>query len=335
MRQAGRYMADFRVYSDQFPFRHRSETPDIAFALSMQPYRAFATDAVIMFSDILTPLPALSIEFDIIPGKGPVITSPIRTPPAAAAFATAQFDPEANLPFVAELLERLRDELIDQPAALIGFVGAPFTLAAYAIEGAAAKNLVVTKALMYSGPTQERVLLSVLDKLADVVGQYAVFQVDHGAQVVQLFDSWAHHLSPDQYEQYALPYAKRAAEYVKKMRPETPLIFFANGSGGKLEMIQRELAHVVDVISIDWSVSMSDARRRLGPDTVLQGNVDPSILATGNPEAIREAVRETVRQADGPLILNLGHGVIKETPEEAVAVFCDAAKSMTLAGVVA
>lgn len=332
MRQAGRYMSDFRVYSDVHPFRHRSETPSIAFELSMQPYRAFQTDAVIMFSDILTPLPALDVEFDMRPGKGPFIPNPIRTEAQARAFADTQLDPLNKLPFVAELLNRLRDELRSEPAALFGFVGAPFTLAAYAIEGAAAKNLVETKRMMYSEDLSHRaVLTTVLDKLAAVVAEYAVFQTDQGAQIVQLFDSWAHHLTPDQYARYALPYARKAAELFKSQRPDVPLVFFANGAGGKLELIQRDLGKVIDVIGIDWSVSMADARRRLGKKAVLQGNVDPSILATGSPDAIREAVRDTVRQADGPLILNLGHGVIKETPEEAVAVFCEAARSMTLA----
>ncbi|CDF34977.1 unnamed protein product [Chondrus crispus] len=335
MRQAGRYMADFRAFSDHHPFRHRSETPDIAFELSMQPYRAFATDAVIMFSDILTPLPALGIDFDIVSGKGPRIPDPIRTIDQARRFASASFDPASSLPFVAELLKRLRDELASEPAALVGFVGAPFTLAAYAIEGAAAKNIVATKRLMYSSTEEEQVLSTVLDKLGSVVADYAVFQVRQGAQVIQFFDSWAHHLSPDQYSTYALPAARKAAESFKAQCPKIPLIFFANGAGGKLEMIQDQLGHVVDVVGIDWSVSMSDARRRLGKDVVLQGNVDPSILATGSEDAIRKAVRDTVSQADGPLILNLGHGVIKETPEDAVGVFCDAARNMAAAEVVA
>jgi uroporphyrinogen decarboxylase len=325
MRQAGRYMAEFRAYSDKVPFRVRSESPEIAFELSMQPYRAFRTDGVIMFSDILTPLPALGVEFDITPGKGPVFPQPIRTEAQAAAIAAAVFDPTTALPFVATLLDSLAAELADQPTTLLGFVGAPFTLAAYAIEGAGCKNLVETKRMMYgTGGASEAVLQTVLNSFADMAGAYAVFQIDHGAQVVQFFDSWAHHLSPAQYRKYALPAAKRSLAYVKKHRPDTPVVFFANGSAGKLEDIVTALRDDIDVLQLDWSVSMADARRRLGNDLVLQGNVDPTILLSGNEQAIRNAVRECVAEA-GPRshILNLGHGVIKETPEVAVAVFCD------------
>lgn len=284
-----------------------------------------------MFSDILTPLPALGIEFDIAAGKGPFIAQPIRTLDRVKELEGVLFEPERNLRFVADVLERLRAELEGGDAALIGFVGAPFTLAAYCVEGAGAKHLVHTKRLMYGQREGHRVLERVLERFASMVGEYAVFQIDHGAQVVQFFDSWAHHLSPDQYSQYALPYVKRAMEYVKRERPDVPLIFFANGAGGKLEMIGDVLDGVVDVIGVDWGIRMEDARRRLGDGVVLQGNVDPSVLAVGTEEAIREAVRDTVRQAGGRVILNLGHGVIKETPEEAVRVFCDEARSLSIA----
>eukprot|EP00177_Eucheuma_denticulatum_P002018 GFKZ01003610.1.p1 GENE.GFKZ01003610.1~~GFKZ01003610.1.p1 ORF type:complete len:335 (-),score=74.03 GFKZ01003610.1:1277-2281(-) len=331
MRQAGRYMSEFRAYSDRFPFRKRSETPAIAVELSLQPYRAFHTDAVIMFSDILTPLPALGIEFDIAPGKGPFISQPIRDMDRVKDLEGVLFEPENDLTFVAEVLEKLRAELQGGDAALIGFVGAPFTLAAYSIEGAAAKYLVHSKAMMYGQHEEQRVLERVLERFAGMIAQYALFQIDHGAQVVQFFDSWAHHLSPDQYKQYALPYVKRAMQLVKRERPDIPLIFFANGAGGKLEMIGEVLNGVVDVIGVDWGIRMEDARRRLGDGVVLQGNVDPSILAVGTEAAIRGAVRDTVKQAGGKVILNLGHGVIKETPEEAVRVFCDEARRLSMA----
>lgn len=328
-RQAGRYHAEFRKYSDVLPFRERSETPDIAFELSLQPWRAYDTDAVIMFSDILTPLPAVGVDFDIVKGKGPVIANPVRTVADAERLAAAPFNPETDLPFVAEVLERLREELKGKDTTLIGFVGAPFTLAAYAIEGMGVKNLVETKRFMYGNDadTPEAVLTNTLEKLTTLVGEYIVFQIDHGAQVVQLFDSWAHHLSPDQYCKYALPYVRKAAAYAKTRRPDTPLMFFANGSGGKLEDIKAELSDVIDVFAIDWSVRMSAGRARLGDDTVLQGNIDPSILVTGDENAIRDAVRTTIEQAaGGGLILNLGHGVIKESPEESVGIFFDAVK---------
>lgn len=326
MRQAGRYMSAFREYSDRLPFRERSEAPDIAYELSMQPYRAFQTDGVIMFSDILTPLPAVGVEFDIQPKTGPVIANPLRTLAQARDVAAADFDPAGSLPFVAELLDRLRADLEDEPTTLLGFVGAPFTLAAYAIEGRGCKNLIHTKSMIYGGGDGGETLQTILDAFADLVGEYAVFQADHGAQVVQFFDSWAHHLSPEQYRRYALPAARRSLEYFKARRPDTPAIFFANGSAGKLEHIVEALDGVIDALQLDWAVSMADARKRLGDGITLQGNVDPTVLTTGSEEEIRRAVRECVAEAGGRHVLNLGHGVIKETPEEAVAAFCDEAR---------
>lgn len=330
MRQAGRYMSAFRKFSNHVPFRERSETPDIAFELSMQPYRAFQTDGVIMFSDILTPFPAVGVEFDIVKGKGPMIKNPIRTFDDAVRLANAEFDPRQSLSFVAELLDRLKTELWSSPAALLGFVGAPFTLAAYAIEGVSSKVLVETKKMMYGNNSHGTEALDmVLTAFADVAGAYAVFQIDHGAQIVQFFDSWAHHLSASQYKQFALPAALRAIQHVRKERPHVPIVFFANGCGGKLEDISAVLSDCIDVLQLDWSVSMADARQLLGSGLVLQGNIDPAILLTGSENSIRRAVQDCARDAGpGKHILNLGHGVIKETPEEAVAIFCDEARKL-------
>jgi uroporphyrinogen decarboxylase len=334
MRQAGRYMADFRSYSDRMPFRVRSETPDVAFELSMQPYRSFGTDGVIMFSDILTPLPAVGVDFDISPGKGPVIENPIRTAEQVRRLVGASFEPAIALPFVATLLERLTVELASKPTTLLGFVGAPFTLASYAIEGRTVKTLVETKRMMYGlGVEGQDRLQTVVNTFADLAGSYAVFQIDHGAQVIQFFDSWAHHLSPAQYKQYALPAARRALEYVKRERPNTPVVFFANGCAGKLEDIVDALGHCMEVLQLDWSVSMKYARKLVGNDLVLQGNVDPAILLGGSDGAIRDAVRECIEDAGQQNhILNLGHGVIKETPEQAVATFCDEARKSLYIG---
>lgn len=330
MRQAGRYMSAFRAYSERLPFRERSETPDIAVELSLQPYRAYATDGIIMFSDILTPLPAVGIDFDITPGKGPVIPAPLRTLDAANALAQAPFAPDDDLPFVAEVLHRLRDEIAAEatPPTLLGFVGAPFTLAAYAIEGCGVKNLVEVKRLMYAGGDGKAILQTALDALAEVVGEYACFQARHGAQVVQFFDSWAHHLSPDQYKTWALPAVRRSMAIFKQHHPEVPAVFFAHGCGGKIEDVADGLKGVMDVLQVDWSVDMADVRRRVGKGLVLQGNVDPALLCVGSEDEIRKAVRECVLKGGEGMILNLGHGVIKETPEEAVGFFCDEARKV-------
>lgn len=333
MRQAGRYMAAFRQYSDHHPFRHRSESPSIAIELSLQPYRAFGTDAVIMFSDILTPLPALGVDFDVISGKGPAFPDPIRTTQHVRSLINAPFNPQKSLPFISEILTSLRDTLSKEnpDVALLGFVGAPFTLAAYMIEGRPVKNLGHVKSMMYAdnGGMDKKSLHAILDRLSHSVAEYAIYQIDCGAQAIQLFDSWAHHLSPDQYIEFALPYAAKVARLIRDSRPDAVIIFFANGSGGKLHDIADGIAPLVDVIGIDWGVRMSDARKVFGDNVVLQGNVDPSILTCGSESQIRTSVRSTVEQAGGKnLILNLGHGVIKETPENSVAHFVDEVKQL-------
>ena len=203
MRQAGRYMAEFRAYSTKYGFRHRSETPDIAIELSLQPWRAFKPDGVIMFSDILTPLPALGIEFDVVKGKGPVV-EPVRTMDDVNKMKMLD-DPATQLPFVREILSSLRQE-IDGQSTMLGFIGSPWTLAAYAMEGSSDRHLTTTKQIMTKDP---KTLHAFLSKLADALGVYVCYQIESGAQVVQIFDSWAHHLSPQQFLEFSHPYNER------------------------------------------------------------------------------------------------------------------------------
>jgi len=323
MRQAGRYMADFRKYSDKIPFRERSETPEIALELSLQPWRAFKPDGVIMFSDILTPLPALGVEFDVVRGKGPVIANPLRSEEQVAAMKPLD-DPTSSLPFVAPVLQSLRSE-VGNASTVLGFVGTPWTLAAYAVEGKADKHCMETKKMMRSNPV---LLHSILEKLADAMAVYVVHQVDSGAQVVQLFDSWAHHLSPEQYAEFSMPYSEKVVSAVKAARPNSPLILHANGGTGKLDQLYETKA---DVVGLDWSTSMKAARSAAGDGRVLAGNVDPMELF-GGEEAIARAVERCLVEADssgkarGRHILNVGHGVAQGTPEEAVGHFCELAR---------
>ncbi|CAN8061721.1 unnamed protein product [Agarophyton chilense] len=325
MRQAGRYMADFRAYSDKHPFRHRSETPQIARELSLQPLRAFGVDAVIFFSDILTPLPAFGQQFDIVPGKGPLIYDPLRTDQDINRLLHNSLDLD-KLSFVRHVLQSLERD-VDSHTALLGFVGAPFTLAAYMIEGSAVKNLLNVKRFMYSESHKSLPLL--LERLSEYVADYAVFQLESGAQAIQLFDSWAHHLSPEQYRRFAIPYAKKAIRTIKQRCPDAPVIFFANGLAGKVDDICAEFEGLADVLGVDWSVRLSDVRRVWSG--VLQGNVDPAVLAVGGNDAIHAAVLETVQQNGGAqnLIINLGHGVVQQTPESAVAAFVNSVKNLS------
>ncbi|EKX55115.1 plastid Uroporphyrinogen decarboxylase [Guillardia theta CCMP2712] len=322
MRQAGRYMKAFREYSDKYPFRQRSETPEIAIELSLQPWKAFGTDGVIMFSDILTPLPSMGIEFDVVKGSGPVIFDPIRSMDQIKSLKPID-DPDASVPFLREILQSLRKET-DGKTTLLGFVGSPFTLAAYSVEGKADKNCFQTKKMMYNQP---EILHAFLDHIAENIAAYAIHQIDCGAQVLQVFESWAHHLSPEDFLIFGKPYADKAISLIKQKHPNVPIIYFANGGSSYLEL-QRDMK--ADMICVDWKIDMATARKTLG-DKPISGNVDPLILM-GKESKIREAVRDCVHKARGvPHILNLGHGVIQPTPESAVAAFVDEAKKINFA----
>lgn len=318
MRQAGRYMKVYRDLRDKYPsFRERSENADLAIEISLQPWRAFQPDGVIMFSDILTPLPGIGIPFDIIESKGPIIDPPIRTQKQVEKLHS--FDPEATLPFIKTILNTLRQEVGNQ-STVLGFVGAPWTLAAYCVEGKSSKTYSVIKAMAFSEPA---ILHQFLGKLADMVATYVCYQIDCGAQVVQMFDSWAGELSPQDYDVFALPYQQRVVQQVKATHPDTPLILYISGSAGILERMGRS---GVDIVSVDWTVDMAEARQRLGKNMMVQGNIDPGVLF-GSHQFIRDRILDTIRKAGhGGHILNLGHGVLVGTPEDNVRVFFETAK---------
>lgn len=322
MRQAGRYMKAYRDLRDKYPsFRDRSEIPEVAIEVSLQPWRAFQPDGVILFSDIVTPLPGLGIDMDIAEGKGPIIHSPIRTQEQVDNLHS--FDPETSLPFIKTILQALRQEVGNQ-STVLGFVGAPWTLAAYAVEGKGSKTYSIIKNMAFSDPT---ILHQFLAKLADAIAVYARYQIDCGAQVVQMFDSWAGQLSPQDYDTFALPYQKRVFEQVKQTHPDTPLILLVSGSAGVLERMAQSGA---DVVTVDWAVDMADARARLGKHVKVQGNLDPGVLF-GSKQFIRDRILDTVRKAGNwGHILNLGHGVLPETPEENVAFFFETAKQLNV-----
>ena len=320
MRQAGRYMKAYRDLRDKYPsFRERSENPEIAIEISLQPFRAFQPDGVILFSDILTPLPGIGIGFDIIEQRGPLIDPPIRSQEQIDKLH--DLDPAESLPFIREILQTLRREVGDS-STVLGFVGAPWTLAAYAIEGKSSKDYTIIKSMAFSEPTM---LHQFLGKLADAIAVYVRYQIDCGAQVVQMFDSWAGQLSPQDFEAFALPYQRRVVQQVKQTHPDTPLILYINGSAGILE---RMALAGVDIISVDWTVDMAEARARIGSNIGVQGNLDPCVLF-GSKEVIRDRIYDTVRKAGNQgHILNLGHGVLPSTPEENVAFFFETAKQI-------
>lgn len=318
MRQAGRYMKAYRDLRDKYPsFRERSEIPEVAIEVSLQPWRAFQPDGVILFSDIVTPLPALGIDMDIAEGKGPIIDQPIRSQQQVDQLRP--FEPEESLPFIREILQALRQE-VGNKAAVLGFVGAPWTLAAYAVEGKGSKTYSIIKGMAFSEPA---ILHQLLGKLADAIAVYVRYQIDSGAQVVQLFDSWAGQLSPQDYETFALPYQQRVVRQVKETHPDTPLILLVSGSAGVLERMAKS---GVDIVSVDWTVDMAEARQRLGSNVKVQGNMDPGVLF-GSQDFIRDRILDNIRKAGNQgHIFNLGHGVLPGTPEDNVKFFFETAK---------
>jgi uroporphyrinogen decarboxylase len=322
MRQAGRYMKAYRDLREKYPsFRQRSEIPEVAIEVSLQPWKAFQPDGVILFSDIVTPLPGIGIDMDVAEGKGPVIENPIRTQEQVDNLYSLQ--PEESLPFIKTILQALREE-VGNRSTVLGFVGAPWTLAAYVVEGKGSKTYSIIKNMAFSEPA---ILHQLLTKLSDSIATYVRYQIDCGAQVVQMFDSWAGQLSPQDYETFALPYQKRVFEQVKQTHPDTPLILLVSGSAGLLERMSQSGA---DIINVDWNVDMADARRRLGKEMKVQGNLDPGVLF-GSKQFITDRIHDTVRKAGNwGHILNLGHGVLPTTPEENVAHFFETAKQLDM-----
>ncbi|GAV62479.1 URO-D domain-containing protein [Cephalotus follicularis] len=320
MRQAGRYMKSYQIICEKYPsFRERSENVDLVVEISMQPWNVFKPDGVILFSDILTPLSGMNIPFDIVKGKGPVIFNPVCA--SDGVDQVREFVPEESVPYVGEALTILRKE-VDNKAAVLGFVGAPFTLASYVVEGGSSKHFTKIKKLAFSQP---KVLHALLQKFANSMAKYIKYQADSGAQAVQIFDSWATELSPVDFEEFSLPYLKQIVDAVKQTHPDLPLILYASGSGGLLE---RLALTGVDVVSLDWTVDMAEGRRRLGPEVAVQGNVDPGVLF-GSQDFITSRIIDTVRKAGkGKHILNLGHGIVVGTPEENVAHFFEVAKGI-------
>ncbi|KAL0916206.1 hypothetical protein M5K25_013698 [Dendrobium thyrsiflorum] len=320
MRQAGRYMKSYQMICERYPsFRERSENVDLVVEISLQPWKVFKPDGVILFSDILTPLPGMNIPFDILKGKGPVIHDPLRT--ANDVAGVTEFVPEESVPYVGEALSILREEVKGE-AAVLGFVGAPFTLASYVVEGGSSKHFSKIKNLAFSQP---KVLHALLQKFTDSMSRYIKYQADNGAQAVQIFDSWATELSPVDFEEFSLPYLKEIVASVKKTHPHLPLILYASGSGGLLERLRLT---GVDVVSLDWTVDMWEGRRRLGLDVAVQGNIDPGVLF-GSKEFITKRIHDTIKKAGSDKhILNLGHGIVVGTPEENVAHFFEVAKDI-------
>ncbi len=310
MRQAGRYMPEYRAIRKDHDFLTMCKTPELAVEVTLQPVDLIGVDAAILFADILLPLEGMGLELSFAKNEGPVIGNPVRGMADVRALRVA--DPIADTGYVMDAIRILRHELRDK-VPLIGFAGAPFTLASYMIEGGSTRAYIKCKSLMWSDPEAWDALMQVT---TDTVIAYLLAQVEAGAQAVQVFDSWVGFLSPSDYERSVLPHTARVIEEVS--RTGVPVIHFANNATSMISKVKRAGG---DVIGLDWRVDIGDAIEWIGPDFAIQGNLDPMSLFA--PVEVIEAkvveILEKVGTRPGH-IFNLGHGIHKDTdPEHAKA----------------
>lgn len=312
MRQAGRYMAEYRALRAKHSMLELCKTPELAAQVTMQPIDRFPLDAAIIFADILLPLEPMGLNLEFAEGEGPVIHNPVRTQADVERLKVIDGD---ELEYVAEAIRQARRALNGR-VPLIGFAGAPFTLASYAIEGGSSRNYLLTKQMMYSEP---KIWHQLMDKFARVITGYLRRQIKAGAQVIQLFDSWVGCLSIGDYEEYVMPHVQLIFEGLK--REGVPMIHFGTGTSAMLRQMRKAGG---DVIGVDWRIHLDEAWDLVGHDVAVQGNLDPLVLYAPLPE-IERRVADILRRAGGRPghIFNLGHGILPTTPIEHVAAAID------------
>jgi uroporphyrinogen decarboxylase len=318
MRQAGRYMEEYRKLRAQHDFLALCKNPDLATEITVTPVYKLNVDAAILFADILLILEPMGVGLEYSKGDGPVLHHPVRS--GKDVDGLKDFKVETELAYVYESVKKIRKELKNK-VPLIGFAGAPFTLASYLIEGSGSRNYVHTKRLFYSAPEAWKRLMG---KLVKVIGDYLNCQIAAGAQAVQIFDSWAGCLSPADYEQFVQPYTKAVIDAVT---PGIPVINFSTGTAGLLKHVR---AAGGDVIGLDWRVNLDEGWGAVGHDVAVQGNLDPVALFA-SPKEIKSRVAEVLRRAGARPghIFNLGHGVLPETPVDHVIAMVEAVHELS------
>jgi len=312
MRQAGRYLPEYRAIREKVAFLDLCKTPDLAAEVTVQPVKRLGVDAAIIFSDILIPVEAMGLALEL-GDQGPKLPQPVRSPADVEKLRIP--DPEAATGFVGEAIRRTRKAL-DHAVPVIGFSGAPFTLASYMVEGGGSKSFIHIKRLLFEQP---KVAHALFEKLTETLIPYLVMQIHAGASIVQIFDSWGGELGPKDFAEFSLPYLTRMVTAAKA--EGVPVILFGTSMSTLFPLMKRTGA---DVIGVDWRMEMDEARRVLGPDMAVQGNLDP--LALFLPRAELEARVQDIRRRAGPLghIFNLGHGILPPTDPEAAKALVDA-----------
>jgi len=312
MRQAGRYMAEYRSLRERYSLLDLCRTPDLATEVTLQPIRRIDVDAAILFSDLLLPLEPMGIRFDFVEGEGPVVDEPLRHDADLAR--VRRFDPRDRLGYVLEAVRQI-SRALDGRVPLIGFAGAPFTLASYAIEGGHSSSFAHTKALMYGAPEAWH---RFCDLLADIIADYLIAQVEAGVDAVQVFDSWVGALNAADYREFILPHTRRIFSRLADdpVASRVPTIHFGVGTGAILGEIRDAGG---DVIGADWRTPLDEAWARIGSDRAIQGNLDPTVLL-GPLDRIFAATDDVLARASGRPghIFNLGHGILPSTPVEHV-----------------
>jgi uroporphyrinogen decarboxylase len=315
MRQAGRYMSEYRSLRERHTLLDICRTPDLATEVTLQPVRRIEVDAAILFSDLLLPLEPLGIHFDFVKGEGPAIENPLRSEADLARIR--RFEPRDELSYVLDAIKQIKAALAGR-VPLIGFAGAPFTLASYAIEGGHSSSFAHTKSLMYGHPAAWH---RFCDTVADVIGEYLVAQIEAGVDAVQIFDSWVGALNAADYREFILPHTRKIFDRVRARNADAggdgvPTIHFGVGTGSILGEL-REAGG--DVIGADWRTPLDEAWERIGPDRGIQGNLDPTLLL-GPLDRVFAATDEVLARAAGRPghIFNLGHGILPTTPVEHV-----------------
>ncbi len=307
MRQAGRYLPRYREIREKYSFKEAIKNPEIAEEISLLPWNKFKVDGVVIYSDILITLESVGFNYEI-GDQGPIIDNPIKKP---SDINLKKPSIEDELWYVGETIQRVSKSIQDE-AGVIGFAGGPYTLASYAIEN---KDKIGTRAFMIKHPSSFKELL---EKLSKTVADVLKFQQNSGADIIQLFDTWAGFLSPDDYKEFILPTYKQILKQI-----DIPTIIFTRNSGGKLSMLKETGA---DVVSIDWTVDISKAKNELGEKSI-QGNLDPAYLL-GNEKTVKQKTRKILEHLDSKgHILNLGHGVPKNAKPENVKAFVEEAKN--------
>lgn len=304
MRQAGRYLPAYHTVRDKVTFLELCKTPEMAAEVTIQPVDILGVDAAILFSDILVPIEKMGAPLEFREKQGPVFPSPIRD--RAAVDKLGIPDPEDDLGYVMDTIRILRKELVDK-VPLIGFSGAPFTLATYLIEGGSSRNFLNTKMMMYNDPELYR---SLMDKITDCTTTYLKGQIAAGVQTVQIFDSWVGVLAPCDFEEFALPYVTRIISALKEVS-DIPIIYFANNGA---TLVEQALTSGADVLGIDWRSNLQDVVQKVQGRAALQGNMDPLALFLP-PDKLKKRVADVLSQAKGAKghIFNLGHGIVPET----------------------